>query len=302
MPMDNEKDQQQPTTDQQQEQRGQAPVPSRWRTLVAKKWFSPVLYLLAAAIIFTVMWQIQNRNQAPLTQEELGINVKNEEATDVTAVGEDAVAVTTPEEEEMMLPIPAELEAQLVRTYFDDTADASANSQAVVQYQDSFMSHKGWDWVLESGESFPVLAALSGEVIRVEQDPLVGTLVEIRHQGGLSTIYQSLAESKVQPGDKVNRGDTIGTAGSNELESDLGVHLHFEVWKDGRMVSPARYLDQDDKKEEGTTENRGNTGSQGETDQNRQQDTQDEQNQRSDSDSSRGASDPSGKQGDRKTN
>jgi murein DD-endopeptidase MepM/ murein hydrolase activator NlpD len=40
----------------------------------------------------------------------------------------------------------------------------------------------------------------------------------------------------------VDNGAVIGTAGTMLSESDIGVHLHLELKKDGKYVNPAEYL------------------------------------------------------------
>jgi hypothetical protein len=48
----------------------------------------------------------------------------------------------------------------------------------------------------------------------------------------------------VEPGQILERGDLLGLAGDTGLAT--GVHLHFEVWKDGRPRDPLDELDRDD--------------------------------------------------------
>jgi stage II sporulation protein Q len=99
------------------------------------------------------------------------------------------------------------------------------------------------DLASTSNEPFDVLAAQNGKVIRVEQVPLAGHLVEIDHGNGVSTVYQSLSNVQVTAGDEVAKGDAIAKAGRNELEKELGVHLHFEVWENGQPVDPQNKLE-----------------------------------------------------------
>jgi len=211
----------------------------RWKTWLRKRWVPPVVYLAVAAIIFTIMWQLQDRNDYSLTPEELGISVW--EDGDLAQEEEQTVPVTG-QEEAMVAPYRAD-EVVVVRHYFDETADDEANAKAMVRYGDSYSAHTGIDYALESGETFEVVAALSGTVRRVEQDPLVGYLVELAHDDGLETVYQSLSEVYVKEGESVAQGAVLGLAGRNEYEKDSGNHLHFEVRKNGETVSPLDYLD-----------------------------------------------------------
>lgn len=60
----------------------------------------------------------------------------------------------------------------------------------------------------------------------------------------MKTVYQSLGETKVKQGDEVKQGDTLATAGRNEMEKGLGNHVHFEVHEDGKIVNPSDLLPQ----------------------------------------------------------
>nr|MBO2478893.1 hypothetical protein [Bacillota bacterium] len=210
----------------------------RWKMWFRKRWVPPVVYLAVAAIIFTIMWQLQDRNDYSLTPDELGISVQEEAG--LTQEEAETVPVTG-QEETMIEPYRAD-DAVIVRHYFDETASDEENAKAMVRYGDSYSAHTGIDFALENGEPFEVVAALSGTVRRVEQDPLVGRLVELSHDNGLETVYQSLAEVYVEEGDTVTQGTVLGIAGRNEYEQDLGNHVHFEVRKDGETVSPLEYL------------------------------------------------------------
>jgi stage II sporulation protein Q len=112
----------------------------------------------------------------------------------------------------------------------------------LVKYANTFWPHSGIDYARKDGKSFDVIAALSGKVIRVEQNPLVGQEVEIQHENGLITVYQSLTDIRVKVGQEVKQGDVIAQAGRNNFEKEAGVHLHFEVRKGNQTVQPELYL------------------------------------------------------------
>ena len=58
----------------------------------------------------------------------------------------------------------------------------------------------------------------------------------------MKTIYRSVSGILVKKGDEVSQGQTLGTASENEWNATAGVHLHFEVQKDGIAVNPGSYL------------------------------------------------------------
>ncbi len=105
--------------------------------------------------------------------------------------------------------------------------------------------HNGIDIAAEAGSA--VCAAADGEVYTVYEDEAMGMTVVLRHQGGYTTKYASLAEEvAVKPGDTVTAGQTIGAVGNTALmESAIGDHLHFAVTCDGTPVDPADFLSQE---------------------------------------------------------
>lgn len=103
-------------------------------------------------------------------------------------------------------------------------------------------THTGIDIGAEAGT--PVAAAADGEVYTVYDDDQMGTTVVIRHEGGYTTKYASLAaETKVVPGETVKMGQTIGSVGTTALmETSLGDHVHFSVTKDDAVIDPEEFF------------------------------------------------------------
>jgi len=67
-----------------------------------------------------------------------------------------------------------------------------------------------------------------------------GTVIEIQHGYGYSTLYAHLAAALVRAGQRVQRGELIGKCGRSGLVS--GPHLHYEVRKNGRKLNPVDFF------------------------------------------------------------
>ena len=94
--------------------------------------------------------------------------------------------------------------------------------------------HKGVD--LAAAYGTPILAAASGRVVSAGWHGGYGRQVAIRHGGGLETTYSHMSSIAASPGTFVRQGQVIGYVGSSGLAT--GPHLHYEVYKDGRLVNP----------------------------------------------------------------
>lgn len=81
-----------------------------------------------------------------------------------------------------------------------------------------------------------IVAAAGGEVICAEWKGALGQCVIIRHKYGYETTYGHLDTIKVQVGQKVKKGDFLGTMGFTGRAT--GVHLHYAVSQNGHAVNP----------------------------------------------------------------
>jgi len=86
----------------------------------------------------------------------------------------------------------------------------------------------------------PIHATAPGIVAFTGQRTGYGNVVEIDHGGGFKTRYAHLEAISVSRGQRVGIGQRIGAMGSTGRST--GVHLHYEVWENGRVQDPTRFL------------------------------------------------------------
>lgn len=86
-----------------------------------------------------------------------------------------------------------------------------------------------------------IVATAGGQVIDVQQDnETYGKVIIIQHKYGFETRYAHLNKTLIKPGDIVEKGQKIGLMGNSGYS--LGVHLHYEIRKDGTSVDPMMFL------------------------------------------------------------
>ncbi len=101
------------------------------------------------------------------------------------------------------------------------------------------MTHKGLDLIAAQGTD--VFAAAGGTVSKVVRSRRgLGNVVEINHGNGYATRYCLLADIKVSGGQRIRRGQKVGTVGISS--SYPTPHLHFEVIYKGEIKDPVNYL------------------------------------------------------------
>lgn len=209
-----------------------------WKRFLSQKWVFPAAYLGAAAIILALIFWYQSSTQPTVDKDSRLPELVNG-TTQETEDGE-TMPVATPEEH-LAWPVKEGLNFTIARTFYDDQASEEDQAKAVIQYGNGYYPNTGID-ITAGGGNFDVYAALSGEVIRAEKDPVVGNVVWIKHPNDRVTVYESLSEITVKQGDQVKQGDLIGKAGRNNFGKDLGIHLHFEVRDKDAPVNPVSLL------------------------------------------------------------
>lgn len=103
---------------------------------------------------------------------------------------------------------------------------------------DQWTNHPGIDIAGEEGAVVKSIAA--GVVDRVDNDPLMGYCITIKHNGDVESLYANLRDlPTLNVGDSVKAGDTLGHIGTSAIaESQDGPHLHFELFVSGKAVDP----------------------------------------------------------------
>jgi stage II sporulation protein Q len=210
---------------------------SKWKRITRKKWVLPSVYIASAALILTgVLWfQAANGNLFGTDTDEQAQNVTNNQTPNYT--DQEAVPVTATEEN-FKMPVMDEKSVVIKKEFYDNDASSEDQEAALVFYNNTYYPSTGIDIAQENGESFDVVASLSGTVVRAENDSILGNVVEIEHEEGVTTFYQSLEEMHVEAGVQVDQGDVIGTAGTSVYNKDAGVHVHFEVRQNNDPVNP----------------------------------------------------------------
>jgi lipoprotein NlpD len=98
--------------------------------------------------------------------------------------------------------------------------------------------HDGIDISAPAGT--PVHAAGDGEVIYSDVLRGYGNVIIVRHSEGFATVYAHNQRNQAHEGQRVRRGEVIGSVG--ESGRTTGANLHFEVRRDNVARNPLYYL------------------------------------------------------------
>lgn len=122
------------------------------------------------------------------------------------------------------------VDSRIVSTEFNPTADASISDGR---------KHMGMD-ISTRSQIIPIYATAAGTVTTATYHPEFGYYVVIDHYNGFTTLYAHCTELTVSAGDKVKRGDVIGTTGTTGMST--GIHCHYEIQLNGVYQNPRDYL------------------------------------------------------------
>ena len=203
---------------------------------VGGKGYYIALVLCAIAIGLTGFLYYRNANKPADTLQTPTDVVASQPGGDVQAVATQPNGETQPTQPAKK---PDKVQAPVAGK---SITEYSMDSLCYNQTTRDWRVHDGVDLAAEAGTS--VSAAADGTVYTVYEDETMGMTVVIRHDGGYTTKYSSLAQQvPVKAGDTVTIGQTIGTVGSTALlESALGDHVHFSVSCNGTIVDPTDFL------------------------------------------------------------
>lgn len=123
----------------------------------------------------------------------------------------------------------------------DETKLVSGYGMRINPFHKGMYHHDGIDLAAARGSE--VLAAAKGTIIAVNFSDLqagFGNYVVIDHGNGYVTHYANLGGILVQYGQRITKGQPIGTIGMSG--GSVAPHVHFEVIQNGKNVDPIRFL------------------------------------------------------------
>lgn len=103
----------------------------------------------------------------------------------------------------------------------------------------AYVQHGGIDLIVNRGaDVYATAAGVVGE--GTGKSKTSGNTVVIMHEGGYFTVYSHLDNVNVSRGQRVKRGQKIGTVGMTGKA--FAPHLHYEVHKDSTILDPVHHF------------------------------------------------------------
>ncbi|MEH7110394.1 MULTISPECIES: peptidoglycan DD-metalloendopeptidase family protein [Bacillaceae] len=200
-----------------------------------KRWVFPAIYIASAAIILTgVLWYQSGANST---------DKYDYKSTDLAGKkGQEPAIEVNKAMENFKMPVANAASAVIKTKFYDFNGKTSDQEAALVFYNNTYQPNTGIDITMKDGETFDVTASLSGTVTRVDEDSVLGNVIEIEHDKGIVTQYSSIKDVKVKVGEEVKQNQVIAKAGQSLFNEKAGTHVHFEIRKDDVAVNPTDYF------------------------------------------------------------
>ena len=202
-----------------------------------KPFVVPMIYVLSIAMLIGSVYVIERAiNTALLKNNEIKEVNKEEEVPQEVVEDTQPVVSTDPQ---IIRPY-VDANVKVVKNYYNKEADNATQENSIFYYGDTYMQNSGVDYA--SGSEFDVVSILDGTVMEVTDDEVMGKTIKIKHNNDLISVYQSMGNINFKKDDTITQGTIIGKSGENNISTDLGNHLHFELYYQGKVVNPEDYF------------------------------------------------------------
>lgn len=198
-----------------------------------KSFVVPAIYSVAIVISIFSMYLVKN-----IFTKNMDSNKNEVKYVDNEITGVDTVIPVISTSTSIIKPYTNN-DVKIVNNFYNYQADAESQQNSILYYENTYMQNSGVDYAMDS--EFDVVSILDGTVIKVEENDILGVIVEIRHTNDLISIYQSLKDVSVKVDDKVVQGQIIAKSGTSNINTSLTNHLHFELYHKGMIVNPEDY-------------------------------------------------------------
>ena len=102
--------------------------------------------------------------------------------------------------------------------------------------------HDGLDIAVAEGTE--VVAVKSGTVTEVRTSATYGKLLRYNTTDGYTIFYAHLSEILVRQGEQIKQGQVVARSGNTGLST--GPHLHYSIYRNGKLLNPKEYLRSED--------------------------------------------------------
>lgn len=201
-----------------------------------KPFVVPMLYTIAIALFVSSMYFLDKM----IDDSIFSTSPEEIKYVDDEIIENNDYLPVVEEVEEFIRPYKDET-IKIVKDFYDYQDEAKEQEKSIIYYENTYMQNCGIDY--SNGETFEVVSSINGTVESIKEDNILGTTITIKNANNITIIYEAVSEVAVSEGDTVTLGQVIAKSGTSNINSDLGNHLHFELYLNDAVVNPENYYD-----------------------------------------------------------
>ena len=206
-----------------------------------KKVFVPVLYVMSIAMLLGSVYFIEGliRNEIFISDDDVDVEEVLNEYDENEYDYQDSYDIPVVSTEVLITRPYNNANVEVIKGFYDYAGDEVSQENSIVYYRNTYMQNSGVDYGM--GSEFEVVSIMDGTVMEVVDDEIMGKTIKIKHSNDLISVYQSMGTVDFKKDDVVTQGMIIGRSGEANISTDLGNHLHFELYYKGAVVNPEEY-------------------------------------------------------------
>ena len=123
----------------------------------------------------------------------------------------------------------------------DDDYKSTEDEQksALIYFENTYLQNSGVVYGMDN--DFDVVSILDGVVTEVKEDKTLNTIVTIKHENNVISVYQGLKDVTVKKDEEISAGTVIGKSSESNMLKNYKSTILFELIVNGTNVNPENY-------------------------------------------------------------
>ena len=123
--------------------------------------------------------------------------------------------------------------------YYDYKSTEDEQKSALIYFENTYLQNSGVVYGMDN--DFDVVTILDGVVTEVKEDKTLNTIVTIKHENNVISVYQGLKDVTVKKDEEISAGTVIGKSSESNMLKNYKSTILFELIVNGTNVNPENY-------------------------------------------------------------
>ena len=123
--------------------------------------------------------------------------------------------------------------------YYDYKSTEDEQKSALIYFENTYLQNSGVVYGMDN--DFDVVSILDGVVPEVKEDKTLNTIVTIKHENNVISVYQGLKDVTVKKDEEISAGTVIGKSSESNMLKNYKSTILFELIVNGTNVNPENY-------------------------------------------------------------